>query len=214
VLSRNWNDNHVRLKDSMIGMLTEPVSSRRGLSSRALFAIGFGVVYGSALYVFLTFAMATNGLEFFFFYPREAQTILEPFDLLAILWVLAGGFSIFGLVALGLRADRGGKGVPRRQLLVVILGASIAVILLFFESVYLGYSVPFWWIGTIAVGLCWFGFGDGIIRMVGGRGRLVQSFFASLLGIEQSSRSVASVIGFTSRWRLPPCLGKQGPISK
>ena len=127
--------------------------------------------------------MAANGLEFFYFYPREAQTILRPFSLLAIMWLVAGVFSVFGLIALGLRADRAGKRVTRRQLSAVILSASIALILILFEVVFFQYSIPFWWISTIAIAICWFGFGDGITQIIGGRRQLLRSFFASLFGI-------------------------------
>jgi hypothetical protein len=161
----------------------EPVLSRRGTSFRAFSAVAYGVVHGSALYVFLTFAMAVNGIEFFYFYPREAQTILRPSSLLAIVWLVAAGFSVLGLIALGLRADRVGRRVTRRQLWAVILGASIALILIFVEAILFQYPVPFWWIGTAAVGICWLGFGDGIAQIIGGRRKLIWAFLASLLGI-------------------------------
>jgi hypothetical protein len=127
--------------------------------------------------------MMVNGLEFFYFYPREAQTILGPFDLLAILWLLTGWFSAFGLIGLGLWVDRTGSRIRHRQLLALALGATVAVASLLFVAVYYGYSIPFWWIGTIAVGLCWLSFGDGITRMIGGRRHLTWSFVASLSGI-------------------------------
>jgi hypothetical protein len=154
--------------------------------------------------------MASNGLEFFYFYPRQAQTILRPFSLLTIVWVVAGGFSVLGLIALGLRADRAGKRVTRWQLVAIILGASIALVLLLLEAVLLQYSVPFWWIGTIAVCICWLGFGDGITQMIGSRGQSLGSFFASLFGIgaivEISSLShwlycgVVSSTAFANTW--------------
>jgi hypothetical protein len=127
--------------------------------------------------------MAVGGFEFFYFYPRGAQTVLEPFDLLALLWFLACGFSVTGLVALGLRAECAGNPIRRRQLFAIISGASIALIVLIFEVVYPRYSIPFWWIGTVAIGLCWLGFGDGITQIIGGRRQLLWSFSASLLGI-------------------------------
>jgi hypothetical protein len=161
----------------------EPVLSRRGTSFRAFSAVAYGVVHGSALYVFLTFAMAVNGVEFFYFYPREAQTILRPFSLLAIVWLVAAGFSVLGLISLGLRADRAGRRVTRRQLWAVILGASIALILILVEAILFQYPVPFWWIGTVAVGICWLGFGDGVAQIIGGRRKLIWAFLASLLGI-------------------------------
>jgi hypothetical protein len=141
------------------------------------------VIHLSALYAFITFEMASNGLEFFYFYPRLTQTIVRPFSLLAIVWLVAGGLSVLGLIALGLRTDRTGKRVRRWQLVAVILSASIALILVLLEAFFLQYSVPFWWIGTIAVCVCWLGFGDGITQMIGGRRQLFRSFFASLFGI-------------------------------
>jgi hypothetical protein len=162
---------------------TEPVLSIKGLSFRAFSAIAYGVVHGSALYVFLTFAMAADGVEFFYFYPREAQTILRPFSLLAIALLVAAGFSLLGLITLGLRADRAGRRVTRRQLWTVILGASIALILILVEAILFQYPVPFWWIGTVAVGICWLGFGDGVAQIIGGRRKLIWAFLASLLGI-------------------------------
>jgi hypothetical protein len=162
---------------------TEPDLSRKGLSFHALSAIAYGVVHGSALYVFLTFAMAANGVEFFYFYPREAQTMLRPFSLLAVVWLVAAGFSVLGLIALGLRVDRAGRRVTRRQLWAVILGASIALILILVEAILFQYPVPFWWIGTVAVGICWLGFGDGVAEIIGGRRKLIWAFLASLLGM-------------------------------
>jgi hypothetical protein len=53
--------------------------------------------------------MAADGLEFFNFYSLEAETIPRPFGLLTIVWLVAGGFSVFGLIALGLRAYPTGK---------------------------------------------------------------------------------------------------------
>jgi hypothetical protein len=162
---------------------TEPALSRKGLSFRAFSAIAYGVVHGSALYVFLTFAMAANGVEFFYFYPREAQTMLRQFSLLAVVWLFAAGFSVLGLIVLGLRADRAGRRVTRRQLWAVILGASIALILILVVAILFQYPVPFWWMGTVAVGICWLGFGDGIAQVIGGRRKLIWAFLASLLGI-------------------------------
>ena len=127
--------------------------------------------------------MAANGVEFFYFYPREAQTILPPFSLLAIVWLVAAGFSIFGLMVLGLRVDRAGRRVTRRQLWAVILGVSIAFILILVEAILFQYPVPFWWIGTVAVGICWLACGDGVARIIGGRRKLIWAFLASLLGI-------------------------------
>jgi hypothetical protein len=141
------------------------------------------VVHASALYAFLTFALAANGLEFFYFYPRVAQTIVRPISLLTIVWLVAGGFSVLGLIALGLLADRAGRRVTRWQLAAIIFSASIALILILLEALFLQHSVPFWWIGTIAVCICWLGFGDGIAQMIGSRRQSLGSFFASLFGI-------------------------------
>jgi hypothetical protein len=163
------------------GTAARPQLSNSG--PRFLTGLAYCVIHASALYAFLTFALTANGVEFFYFYPREAQTILRPYSLLAIVWLVAGGFSVFGLIALGLRADRVGKRVGRWQLLAVILSASIALILILLEAVFFQYSVPFWWIGTIAVCICWLVFGDGITQMMGGRRQLLRSFFASLFGI-------------------------------
>ena len=88
--------------------------------------------------------MVANGVEFFYFYPREAQTILRPFSLLAIVWLVAAGFSVLGLITLGLRTDRARRRVTRRQLWAVILGASIAFILILVEVILFQYPVPFW----------------------------------------------------------------------
>jgi hypothetical protein len=151
--------------------------------SRFLTALGYCVSHMSALYVFLTFAIAGNGLEFFYFYPRKAQTILQPFTLLTVVWLVAGGFSVLGLIALGLLADRAGKKFTRWQLVAVILSASIALILTLAEALFLLCSVPFWWIGTIIVCICCLGFGDGITQMIGSRRQALRSFFASLFGI-------------------------------
>jgi hypothetical protein len=141
------------------------------------------VIHVSALYAFLTFAIAGNGLEFFYYYPREAQTILQPFSLLTSVLLLAGAFSALGLIGLGLRTDRDGMRVTRWQSQAVILTASIGLILLLLEVLLPQYSVPLWWIGTIAVCICWLGFGDRITQMIGSRRRLLSSFFASLFGI-------------------------------
>jgi len=109
--------------------------------------------------------------------------MLRPFSLLAVVWLVAAGFSVLGLITLGLRTDRAGRRVTRRQLWAVILGASIALILIFVEAILFQYPVPFWWIGTAAVGICWLGFGDGIAQIIGGRRKLIWAFLASLLGI-------------------------------
>lgn len=109
--------------------------------------------------------------------------MLRPFSLLAVVWLVAAGFSVLGLIALGLRADRAGRRVTRRQLWAVILGASIALILILVEAILFQYPVPFWWIGTAAVVICWLGFGDAIAQIIGGRRKLMWAFLASLLGI-------------------------------
>ena len=63
------------------------------------------------------------------------------------------------------------------------MGASIALILILFEAILFQYPVPFWWLGTVAVGICWLGFGDGVAQIIGGRRKLIWAFLASLLGI-------------------------------
>jgi hypothetical protein len=163
------------------GTAARPPLSSRG--SRLLTELAYCLIHASALYAFLTFAIAANGLEFFYFYPRVAQTIVRPFSLLTIVWLVAGGFSVLGLITLGLRVDHVGKRVTRWQLLAVILTASIALILILLETLFLQFSVPFWWIGTIAVCICWLGFGDGITQAIGSRRLSLGSFFASLFGI-------------------------------
>ena len=125
--------------------------------------------------------MATNGLEFFYFYPREAQTILRPFTLTAMVWLGTAMFSVFGLAAIGF----GDVGSPekgnRRRRMGLILGASILLtLMLVLASPNL---VPFWLIGTVALGICWLGFGFRVAQVVGGRRELLKVFFASLLGI-------------------------------
>lgn len=162
-------------------MQIEPSLSRKNLSFHALPAIAYVVVHAAALYVFLTFAMATNGLEFFYFYPREAQTILRPFTLTAMVWLGTAMFSVFGLAAIGF----GDVGSPekgnRRRRMGLILGASILLtLMLVLASPNL---VPFWLIGTVALGICWLGFGFRVAQVVGGRRELLKVFFASLLGI-------------------------------
>jgi hypothetical protein len=140
------------------------------------------VIHASGLFAFLTFGMATNGLEFFYFYPREAATILQPFTLHAMVWLGTAAFSIFGLIVVRFQAEAAQERMNRLWLLpTVTLAASIS-------STLLGLSVfpnlvRFWWIGAAAVAFSWFGFGSGIASVFGGPRQLVKSFFSSLLGI-------------------------------
>lgn len=162
-------------------MQIEPSLREEGDISQYLSGLAYCVVHASALYAFLTFGMATNGLEFFYFYPREAQTILQPFTLHAMMWLGTAAFSAFGLIVLGTRAKATRERVSRWRLLAVILAASISLTLLgvlLFPDL-----LSFWWIGTAAVAICWLGFGSGIVLVFGDRHKLVKSFFASLLGI-------------------------------
>jgi hypothetical protein len=147
-----------------------------------LFGLVYCVVHASAVFAFLTFGMATNGLEFFYFYPREAETMLHPFALYAMVWLGTAAFSIFGLIVLSrFRAEAAQESLSRLSLLTVILVAAISFVL----PVVSGFPdlVPFWWIGAAAVALCWFGLGSGIASVFGGVRQLVKSFFASFLGI-------------------------------
>jgi hypothetical protein len=125
--------------------------------------------------------MATNGLEFFYFYSREAQTILQPFTLHAMVWLATAVFSVLGLITLGLLARNTREDGIRWSLLAAILGASITLTVL--GVLFLPDLIPFWWIGTAAVGICWLGFGSSIVRIIGDRLLLLKAFFASLLAI-------------------------------
>jgi hypothetical protein len=49
--------------------------------------------------------MATNRLEFFYFYPREAQTILPPFSYHMAVSLATVLFVVLALRILGLRTD-------------------------------------------------------------------------------------------------------------
>jgi hypothetical protein len=126
--------------------------------------------------------MATNGLEFFYFYPREAETILQPSSLHTMVWLGTAAFSIFGLIVLRrFRAQAAQERMSRLSLLTVILAASISFAL----PVVSGFPdlVPFWWVGAVAVAFCWLGLGSGIASVLGDVRQLTKSFFASLLGV-------------------------------
>jgi hypothetical protein len=126
--------------------------------------------------------MATNGLEFFYFYPRDAETILQPFALHTMMWLGTAAFSIFGLIVLRrFGAGAAQERMSRLSLLTLILAASISFAL----PVVSGFPdlVPFWWIGAAAVAFCWLGLRSGIAYVFGDVRQLVKSFFASFLGI-------------------------------
>jgi len=119
--------------------------------------------------------------EFFYFYPREAQTLLQPFTVYAMVWLGTAAFSVFGLTMLGTRTKATRGRVSPRRLLVAILAAMISLTLLgvlVFQDL-----APFWWIGAAAVAICSLGFGSGIASVFGDVRQLAKSFFASLLGI-------------------------------
>jgi len=139
-----------------------------------LFALAYCVIHVSALYVFLTLVLATNGLEFFYFYPREVQTVLQPFSLQAEVWLGAGVFSVLGLTLFGFRTR------DTREFAIRSALALIALILLVVS--FLMGPVQFWWMGTIAVAICWLRLGP-LTRIVGGQRQLLLSFLASLLAI-------------------------------
>jgi hypothetical protein len=74
--------------------------------------------------------MATNGLEFFYFYPREAETTLQPFTPHTVMWLRTAAFSIFGLIVLRFRGEAIQERMNRLRLLTVILAASISLTVL------------------------------------------------------------------------------------
>jgi hypothetical protein len=123
--------------------------------------------------------MATNGLEFFYFYPREADTILQPSNLHIMVWLGTAAFSIFGLIVL--RRFPARERMSRLSLLMAILVASISFTL----PLVSGFPdlMPFWWVGAAAVAFCWLGLGSCVASVFGDVHQLVKSFFASLLGI-------------------------------
>jgi hypothetical protein len=160
----------------------EPIVQKEQQTSGFLLILAYCVVHASALFAFLTFGMATNGLEFFYFYPRPAETILQPFTLHTTLWLGTAAFSISGLIALKrFRAQLTQQRMNRLWLLTGILAASISLALL--GALAFPDLVPFWWIGAAAVAICWLGLGSGIASVFGDPRQLVKSFFASLLGI-------------------------------
>jgi hypothetical protein len=143
--------------------------------------VAYCVVHGSALFAFLTFGIVTNGLEFFYFYPREAETILQPFTLHTMMWLGTAAFSIFGLIVLRFRADATQESMNRLWSPSAIVAPSISFTLL--GVLVFPDLASFWWIGAAAVAFCWLGFGSGIASVFGDVRKLVKSFFASLLGI-------------------------------
>jgi hypothetical protein len=139
----------------------EPSIQKEQRASRFALGLAYCVVHASGLFAFLTLRMATSGLEFFHFYPRQAETILQPFALHTMMWLGTAAFSMFGLIVL--RRFAAGTAQERMSclsLLTVILAASISFAL----PVVSGFPdlVPFWWIGAAAVAFCWLGFGYGI----------------------------------------------------
>jgi hypothetical protein len=125
--------------------------------------------------------MATNGLEFFYFYPREAETMLQPFALHTMMWLGTAAFSIFGLIVLRFRAEAAQESMNHLWLPSAILAASISFALL--GVLVFQYLVSFWWVGAVAVAFCWLGLRSGIAHIFGDPRHMVKSFFASLLGI-------------------------------
>jgi hypothetical protein len=155
--------------------------SGSGPASRYASGLAYAVVHASAVYTFLTLAMATNGLGFFYFYPREAQTILHPYTLHAMVWLGAAVFLILGLIILDFRVNDVRHSGFRKYAIVALASVltSVAVIVTLVAS----YPVPFWLIGTGAVVVCWLGLGSGIVHVIGDRRQLVSIFLASLLGV-------------------------------
>ncbi len=149
--------------------------------SRYESGLAYAVVHVSAVYTFLTLAMATNGLGFFYFYPREAQTTLHPYTLQAIVWLGAAVFIVLGLIIFDFRVNDVRHSGFRKYAIVALATVltSLAVIVTLVASD----LVPFWLIGTGAVVACWLGLGSGILHVIGGRRQLASIFLASLLGV-------------------------------
>jgi hypothetical protein len=142
--------------------------------------------------------MVTNGLEFFYFYPREAETILQPAALHAMMWLGTAAFSIFGMIVLRrFQAEAAQEKMNHLSLLTVILAASILFALPLVPS-FPGLA-PFWW-ATVA--FCWVGLGSGIVSLLGDVRHLVNSFLASLLGIAAIVEIWSQLIG-SMRASLP-----------
>jgi hypothetical protein len=160
----------------------EPIIQKEQRHSRFLLGLAYCVIHASGLFAFLTFGMATNGLEFFYFYPRDAETILQPSTLHTMMWLGTAAFSIFSLIVLRrFRAEAAQEKMSGLSFLTVIRVASISFAL----PIVSGFPdlVPFWWIGAAALTLCWLGLGSGIASIFGNQRQLVKSFLASLLGI-------------------------------
>lgn len=156
-------------------------SSGDGPTPRHASALAYAVVHVSAVYTFLTSAIATNGLQFFYFYPRDTQTILRPYTLHAMVWLGAAVFLIFGLIILDFLVNDAQHSGFRKYGMVALAGLLVSVVVI--GALGASYPVPFWWIGTGAVVICWVGLGSGIARVIGDRRQLVSSFLASLLAI-------------------------------
>ena len=125
--------------------------------------------------------MATNGLEFFYFYPRGAQTVLRPYAMHAMVWLGTAVFLVLGLIILDFRVNGAQRVGFRKYGIVALAGVLVSVAVI--GALGASYTVPFWWIGTGAVVLSWFGLGSGIARVIGDRRQLVSSFLASLFGV-------------------------------
>jgi hypothetical protein len=141
----------------------EPIIQEEPRASRFLLGLTYCVVHASALFAFLTFGMATNGLEFFYFYPREAETILQP-SLHTMIWLGTAAFSVFGLIVLRrIRAEASRQRLSRLSVLTVIMAGSISFAL----AVISGFPdlVPFWWVGAAVVAFCWLTLGSGIASL-------------------------------------------------
>jgi hypothetical protein len=161
---------------------SEPIVQKEQQGSGFPLILSYCVVHASALFAFLTFGMATNGLEFFYFYPRPAETILQPFTLHAMMWLGTASFSIFGLTVLWrFRTEPKRVRMNGLWLLAAILAASVSLALL--GVLAFPDLMPFWWLGAGAVALCWLGLGSVVSSIFGDPRQLVKSFFASLLGI-------------------------------
>jgi hypothetical protein len=143
--------------------------------------LAHAVVHASALTVFLSFALTMNGVQFFYYYPRPAQTVLPPFILNEIVWLATAVFAVIGLGAIGI-VYRGTQDYRKRwRSPEVLLGFSIAAVTLGF--LVMGHPIPFWWLGTSALAICWLTFGISISRTLGEKRALLELFLASLLGI-------------------------------
>lgn len=159
-------------------MAIEPRLPTERLISRGLSALAYTVIHLSALNVLLTFALAVNGVQFFYLYPRRAETILPPLTLHAVVWLGSAIFAVVGLVALCfVTRGMGQERVPRRfvrAMMDALIGVTLLVALVFPDF------VPLWCLGVIAMTICWVRFRSGITKVVGDKYQLFKSFLASL----------------------------------